>query len=1593
MAFSARELTLVLRVQSAGTSNIRRLSGDLRQLERGGQSFGQKFQSASRAIGAAGRAMQLVGGIGTAALGLAANSAANLQSQVTLAATQVANSTSKVRQVATTDFNGILKLMGQFPQKSDDMAKALYDLYSTLNIKAPQGLPLLQVLDKAATAGAISATDAGNGLLSVMSNFKEIPQTAAGATTAFNRMFAAVRYGRINMAQFSTSLATTAPAAKIAGQSLNDMAGTVAFLSRSLGPSKASVGYSRLVEVLSGPQMQKGLKAVGVNIDGANGKMLQLDQVIGILTKKFPYLTKGGIAATNFFKTIGGLSSTIQARRAFATLVKDVGGYNTILGKTVNDNNEFNKSFKAMYASQGTQWAIFLNTLKSIVLTIGATVIPAFIAMSKPLRDAVKWFQNLSPAVQKTIGTVLAFSAVGLLVVGTLLTVVAAIGGAAAGFAALGGAIEIVAVGFAAYGAFATLALNIFKNWSQLKGLFGDIGKHLLEMGKAFVEVGKAVLHGDWSKAWSSLGTAITAAIPAIMDALNVLKISVINWFKGLFGGSLISDIVKGGLIAMFMKAKLAPALGFGAKAGGALAKGDMMMSLADAAGFSFGATGLSALGATAGTKAEDIAKAQEKATAANNKLRERLAAFKSGVTHNVATLQSSPAEMKASKGLLAADLYANGTLLDPKVRKQLELQVAEAERTMPKLGKRMATAWGTALNPKRIYQTGATKIANDLMKNQSVLTDTQLAASNLKRNAAGDIIRQTGQYASSAEKMALAQATVNAEMSKGAVFATGASVAIQDLGTAAARTAGGGLKKFSTGILSTIGLGSPLAGGLVVAAGAVYGLDKAAHALFPSMQETISGQKASIEAFKSSTDATAQASASYTTYSQNVTDLNGAIKNTQKVLSNTKGGTSAYRHQLSLLAQEQNALKTATDGAATAQTAFSDSIATVMTSLNDAKFKQSIDLYNSIKSGSTKVVSPQQYLQGQTSSAFGSTDKTIDPVTAKAAADNVKMLTAALSSQIDVFAQAEASGRKLTASEKALMSVIGSTASSAGLGGVSAELAGISGNASTLLASLGRVPQGLAGFGAYANSIQKNVIPAVKTFMKITGQAPNPAFVTLLTRLEEKAKGAGKEMAAFVGTFGRLPNKKEINLGFHRPEYVRKFITDTLLKLHRMPTKKEITIVIKAHNEAAADLRALDKKLSALQLKARDLLAHRGGTVPSGLTQQIQAAQAKIANTKVPPLKGIAKFTVQGDFTAVPQEAKVSAHNAVQQFKDMPAGIAKFGTAAGVGFSQAFSATAHATANATIDVLIKQFKVKAVIASPSKLFKKEIGDPILQGILAPLKDKKSMNDAANTATDNMVSAFQTLKDTFAGQFGDLFTGVNSQGVNNLTDKINWGEKLNFADLQKNLKEQTYTFAKFQHGLHNLAKKPGAAPAFIQMLQNLGPGSQAELTALLNATPGQLRKYVHMWEKSQKLINNTAKGAMHTQVRMWRSQGEAVALGFMSGMQAHEAGMARYFRQLFLTLFKNVKGVHKSHSPSKLYMQEGKNVAMGFQMGVKQGLQPLALSPPVGVWKPGGAQVASVTNNYSRTYNVYPQKEENLLSALRKYDMVTRNHP
>ena len=496
----------------------------------------------------------------------------------------------------------------------------------------------------------------------------------------------------------------------------------------------------------------------------------------------------------------------------------------------------------------------------------------------------------------------------------------------------------------------------------------------------------------------------------------------------------------------------------------------------------------------------------------------------------------------------------------------------------------------------------------------------------------------------------------------------------------------------------------------------------------------------------------------------------------------------------------------------------------------------------------------------------------------------------------------------------------------------------------------------------------------------------PSSKTIKFLDNHRQFQQSAG----ALIATLGHLPSRKQINFLTNHRQFDSQ-IADYIKKFHQLPDRKHMKVIIDSV-QAEHNLERARQHVAHLQTNLHQISRLRPDVKvnTSLFDRNIAKAQSKVkALDKTVTTPHSKNYNIVWHPTIAAAQTQAGTLGA-----QLDAGVAAGITANTVLLNSAMTAAVNNAINAG--------RTAAQAKSPSRKAKKLIGDPILQGILAGLKDKKSIQDAANQAVSTMIDAFNSNRSTFQDQLGQLFAGATSISAQQLgsplQQKIDWGEKLNIKDLQTDLHSQIKTFSQFQHGINELTKRRHVNLAFVETLRQQGPAAQGELDALLSATPKQLRRYEQMWAHSQRLINKTATTATKNQVKIWRQQGAAVALGFLSGMQQHAPTMARYFKNLFLNLLNQVRRAHKSHSPSLVYMQEGLNVAQGFELGVAKGLHPLRmrLAPsPVGGLGHRRPLVASVTNNYynNRTYNVYPQKQENLLSALRKHDYVTRHRP
>lgn len=382
----------------------------------------EKFTTGARAVTHFGRVMQMTGLITTAALGAMAIAAGHFVQESTLAATQSGMTFTQIQRNSTQVQQAVLQQMQQFPAASQDVTKSFYDILSSMDVNTQGANRMMIAFQKTAVAGMAPLNDVVNAGITILNNFG---RAAGTPDQAMNQLLATVRFGRLNVEQYTTSMNQLVPAFSNAGQSLLQMNSAFAELTR-LMPSQrmAATSLARLMELFGRPNFAQGARQFGIIMRDSTGAMLPFNRIIRQFgTSMNPMIVKlreGRVNAQSFFKQISGTQGTVQAQRAFTELIRHSTELDKRMRQIHGDSFELTRSFNAMRRTPGVEWQVFVNTLKAAAIEIGFSVIPAFRRMGQFITPIIRGFNNLSPHTKRIIGDFAAFSAVVLLVGGTL---------------------------------------------------------------------------------------------------------------------------------------------------------------------------------------------------------------------------------------------------------------------------------------------------------------------------------------------------------------------------------------------------------------------------------------------------------------------------------------------------------------------------------------------------------------------------------------------------------------------------------------------------------------------------------------------------------------------------------------------------------------------------------------------------------------------------------------------------------------------------------------------------------------------------------------------------------------------------------------------------------------------------------------------------------------------------------------------------------------------------------------------------------------------------------------------------------------------
>jgi len=595
MALGARELLLILRARDEASRVINSVARSMTDLDATTRAAAQRQINAGVALTSMGVGIIGVGAAMAGALHDATAEAATFENAIALVSTQ----TDKVKASQKELGDIVMDVGKRTAVPIEQLSAGLYDIFSSMDVNLPQAKIMLEQLAKSAVAGQTSLETAGRATIAIMNAWK-IP--AEDVSKVLDVQFKLVQKGIGTYDQFATAIGKAVPSAQRAGQSVETLAGMMAYLTRNgLSADMAAASAARAFDALANPTVIKRLEKMGIEVRDANGGFKDMGSIMTDLQKKFADMTdpERANALQALFKGAGG---TIQARRFYDLVLKDssaVNAFTGFVGDMQDASGSFTEAYDTMADTATSKSQILQNNWDAMKIQIGQALLPLLKNFTDMLIGLFSWWDKLSDGTKDTIAQFMAFAAALTIVIGFAVTLVGLwvlLSGAAAilgvGIGALIGIVGavaaiivgLIAVGYLLYKNWDTVTAAIVKAWdwvlnrlsgvwqwikdtigdkvialfnkvkTDVMGAIGPMADFVVEMWKKITDWAAATwpaIQGFiqpfidwWMKVWPDVKDILEAVLNIIVDAFRFTWEIVVGVLKGAW--EIIKGIVEG---------------------------------------------------------------------------------------------------------------------------------------------------------------------------------------------------------------------------------------------------------------------------------------------------------------------------------------------------------------------------------------------------------------------------------------------------------------------------------------------------------------------------------------------------------------------------------------------------------------------------------------------------------------------------------------------------------------------------------------------------------------------------------------------------------------------------------------------------------------------------------------------------------------------------------------------------------------------------------------------------------------------------------------------------------------------------------------
>lgn len=522
----------------------------VRQVGEAGQRFGQGVKQVGQ-MATAAVTLPIVGTL-VAAIKLAGD----LEQKV-------ANISSIKPEIDTTQVREALTLMStRVPQSAEQLADSLYNVFSSLEVTQAEALKLVETFAQGATGAGTDAETFGTAVIGVMNAYGMKVEEAGHISDVF---FNTVKRGVITGSELASNLGVVTQSAKNAGVNLDELGGLIAGVTKEGGQAAQNVNnLSNFLMKLPTKEAQKAMKGLGIATREANGEFKPVLEVLDQLRTKLGKMNEGDRA-----QALQKIFPDAQARTGATVLMSQLDFIKQSVDENVKSTGAAREAYEKMSTTFNTQWTLMGNTVKAILLEIGAAILPAITPVVIWLREHLgpaitfvkETFAKLSPGVKTAIlvfaGLVAAAGPVLVIVGGIITAVSGLVIGIAGAAAAVGGFVilaKVLAVALIALpvilgqiivvvGAVGLAIYGLYEAWSNNLGGIRDFTFEIWNAVQGAFQTGLAFIQELWAKygptivqtaseVWEGIKSVAVPAITAVVTFARENFGILVQWVK-----------------------------------------------------------------------------------------------------------------------------------------------------------------------------------------------------------------------------------------------------------------------------------------------------------------------------------------------------------------------------------------------------------------------------------------------------------------------------------------------------------------------------------------------------------------------------------------------------------------------------------------------------------------------------------------------------------------------------------------------------------------------------------------------------------------------------------------------------------------------------------------------------------------------------------------------------------------------------------------------------------------------------------------------------------------------------------------------------